>query len=1045
MGIFNTIFGGRGSNQGGAYAPFQPIVPPPIGEPPYAGPMVPWFPGTGQAFTVVPATPNGVSPTWSWDATSSATFPTELAITRSSSATYYNSSGLRASATGGTARVGYDPSNVGTLKGLLLEEQRTNIILHSDDCYTASWSVLGSALAQSATNGADGSTKMTSCTVVSLTNNMCTHQPITGTANGVYAYSVDVKQSTVGQVILATNNATAGTNNYVACVFDFTTASFTQTTVGSGGGASLYYTFVIPLPNNIYRIGMVASVPILNDFLIEFARGATGNTYSSDGVISNNTAAVGDSFLFDSATVELLPSSLSLPSAHIVTTTAAVTRSADIVNSTNSTLLAAKGWIAECSNTPSLVAKTLLGVNTITALGEDSSNHLTTADGGTLTSLYTATHSNTYRAGLAWDAAPRVSISLQNGQAITAANTPVTPTTLYFGNTNNGASGFLNGYVRMLACYSALDDTQLASLTSPGTGFAITGGSANAVVAQTLGALVTAATDTVLAQATITQTLGALGQAAPLTVLDQAVTAQTLGALAQAATASAPASATTSETLGALGQTAAATAPIAITVAQALGALTQDPALTHPDTAAAAQTLGAIAQAATGGVINNATAAQTLAALAQAATATATFNLTAAQTLGTLGQAATATALDQGVVSQTLGALSQAAAATHPDSAAVAQNLGALTQATTAGVVDTAAAAQTLGAIVQTATAGAVDTATAAQTLGALAQAATATAPLAVAASQTLGALAQAATGTVTDAGVVAQALGALVQSASGSVVTSASVAQTLGSLAQTAAAHVDVPGALAATQTLGALGQALTGTVLDAATVAQNFGALGQSVAATHADTASVAQTLGAIVQATSGAVIDVAAVSQALGALNQTATATATSSGFQAAQTLGSLVQALTGTAVDAVTVSQALGGLTQTTTGGPVARIGAYSDTLGPLGQAATGGPIARANVAQVLAALSQVATADLPSATVTAGQILGALQQVAASTLPDRILAAQVLGALGQTFRAAQLPRAKIRVSGSVEILPKVAAGALRIGRATIGGSMKKRAV
>jgi hypothetical protein len=528
------------------------------------------------------------------------------------------------------------------------------------------------------------------------------------------------------------------------------------------------------------------------------------------------------------------------------------------------------------------------------------------------------------------------------------------------------------------------------------------------------------------------------------------------------------------QALGSLGQTTTATAPVALTIAQNLGALTQSVAATHPDTAAvaqtlgglgqtatggvidtaaAAQTLGAIVQAATSGVVDAATAAQTLGALAQATTATAPVAATAAQTLGALGQAAADTNLDHAVVDQTLGALGQAAAATHPDSAVVAQNLGALTQAATGGVVDTAAAAQTLGAIVQTATAGAVDTATAAQTLGALAQAATATAPLAVAASQTLGALAQAATGTVSDAGLVAQTLGALVQSTGATVIDNAAVAQTLGALAQAVAVTVVSPSSLSATQTLGDLGQALTGVAVDSSTVAQSLGSLGQSVAATHADTASVAQTLGAIVQATTGAVIDTAVVSQALGALNQTATAT-TTTGFQAAQTLGGIVQALTGKTIDAATVAQALGGLGQTAAGGVVATFPARTDSLPALTQTATGVHVSFANVAQVLGALSQIATAQGPgSADFLASQILGGLQQVATSTAPERALAAQVLGALGQSVRLAIAPPTKVRISGSIPILPHIAAGSLskgrvmggslRTGRAAISGSLKKR--
>jgi hypothetical protein len=60
---------------------------------------------------------------------------------------------------------------------------------------------------------------------------------------------------------------------------------------------------------------------------------------------------------------------------------------------------------------------------------------------------------------------------------------------------------------------------------------------------------------------------------------------------------------------------------------------------------------------------------------------------------------------------------------------------------------------------------------------------------------------------------------------------------------------------------------------------------------------------------------------------------------------------------------------------------------------------------------------------------------------------------VLGALGQSVHAAQLPIAKIRVGGSLAILPqiavgtlgrgRVAVGSLRMGRTAISGSLKKR--
>jgi hypothetical protein len=884
MGILNTVFGGRGSNQGGAYAPPQITLPStPVTLPPFYG--IRNLP-PAAAVTL----PNAATPIFSVDWTASTSIPSQITAARSSAATYYNASGVRSSAASGAARADYDPTAFGILKGVLAEEQRVNIALHSNDLYTTSAGYQG-ATQSVATTGVDNSSLMTQWQS-NATNSVggALFSPLyTITSGSTYSLSLDFLYQTETYVFLTLEDTAS---HWISVVFNCVTGAFVQTAASATGGTVVSYS-IKPLAKGIFRATITGSLTATSARILAGMAKASGNTFDGvDGYVNNVPTVSGTNKIFvDSAMIELG----SFPTSHIVTTTAAVTRSADLISSTDATLLAAKGWIAETGEAPAATAKTLVGVNTVIGIGSTTGDALTTTDGGTQTTTATGGWAGLNRGGLAWDSTPRTSISFDGSAATTAANTSATPTALYFGNTNNGASGFLNGHLRMMACYSTLDDTQLSYLTAPGTNFTIPGAaSVNAVVAQTLGALVTAATDAVLAQATIAQTLGALGQAAPATVLDQAVVAQTLGALAQASTASAPASATTTQALGALGQTAAATAPIAITVAQNLGALTQDPALTHPDTAAAAQTLGAIVQAAAGGVIDNATAVQTLGALAQAATASAPAALTAAQTLGALGQAATATAVDQAVVSQTLGALSQAAAATHPDSAAVTQNLGALTQATTAGVVDTAAAAQTLGAIVQTATAGAIDAATAAQTLGALAQAATATAPLAVAASQTLGALAQAATGTVSDAGVVAQALGALVQSASGSVVTSATVAQTLGALTQNATATLSVVRNAAFDQSLGVLGQAATGGVVDTAVASQALGSLGQVASAGALGAAAVNQALGVLGQAASGAVVDAAAASQALGALQQAASA-ATASGFNAVQALGTLGQAL------------------------------------------------------------------------------------------------------------------------------------------------------
>lgn len=946
-------------------------------------------------------------------------FPSQISVSRASTAWDFDASGILQAFASNVGRAGYYANSSGTLvwQGAIIESQGKQYLPSNMQAYnTAQFATMGTC---EYTPG-DGY----GCKLIENTANSY-HT----TYNNPNSFGVNGPQATEATISIYVRPLSTGSKRYLTIAVDLELSNGPSATfdpvLGTVTESHKCAALIEPAGNSSYRCSILCQPSSFQGFVgyCHFALSTTGTPYTgstdSDGYHRDVYVGDGASGLnFWGQQMEFTGSSK--PSSYIINTgvnQTSVVRSADILSSTDATLLAAKGWVVQTNQMVASTQATLLGINTAVGLQAKSSNVLAYATGTQATSN-TATWSDQNRSALAWNASSRVSIDLNAGTVATSGTTQSTPTTLYIGNTNNGASDFLNGRIVALAAYSALTDAELAQVTSSTASYLITAPSFNLTAAQTLGALGQSVAATHPVSAVVAQTLGVLVQAATSTVLAQATTTQALGTLGQAATAAAVDSATVAQTLGALSQAAAATAPDAITVAQNLGALVQSAAATHPDTGTAAQTLGAIVQAATGGVIDAATAAQTLGALSQAATATvgsSAANAVVNQTLGSLGQAATATALDQATVNQTLGALSQAAAATHPDSATVAQSLGALTQSTTGTVSDSATAAQTLGAIVQAATGGVVDSATAAQTLGALAQAAAATALEAIAASQTLGALAQAATGTVTDAATVTQTLGALAQSVTGGVVDNAVVSQALGALVQSATATHAGTVNITAAQTLGNLAQALTGTAVDTATVAQSLGALGQVTAATHADTATTTQTLGAIVQALTGSVIDNAAVSQALGALNQTATATGTS-GFTAAQTLGALVQAATGTVVSHAVIAQALGALTQATTGGPIDKA-TVSQTLGALGQSSTLVHVSFASVAQVLGALSQVATATGPGpANFAVNQILGALGQVAASSVTNRASAAQILGILGQASSARSTPPTHIRISG-----------------------------
>lgn len=101
---------------------------------------------------------NAVTPGASYtDIVASGVLFGDATFTRASSATYFNSSGVLSTATTNTPRVDYNPATL-ALRGLLVEESRTNIMLRSEEFDDAAWSK--SAITVTANNIAapDGNT-----------------------------------------------------------------------------------------------------------------------------------------------------------------------------------------------------------------------------------------------------------------------------------------------------------------------------------------------------------------------------------------------------------------------------------------------------------------------------------------------------------------------------------------------------------------------------------------------------------------------------------------------------------------------------------------------------------------------------------------------------------------------------------------------------------------------------------------------------------------------------------------------------------------------
>ena len=114
-------------------------------------------------------------------------FSSLITFTRASTATYYDAAGQRQTASSGSPRIDYNPATL-AIRGLLIEEQRTNLALQSGTESDAAWTKTATTIGTGATglDGVTASRRMTS----SSTTPLLAQGSITVTASTTYTYSV---------------------------------------------------------------------------------------------------------------------------------------------------------------------------------------------------------------------------------------------------------------------------------------------------------------------------------------------------------------------------------------------------------------------------------------------------------------------------------------------------------------------------------------------------------------------------------------------------------------------------------------------------------------------------------------------------------------------------------------------------------------------------------------------------------------------------------------------------------------------------------------
>ena len=246
-------------------------------------------------------------------------------VSRASSATFYDSTGIVQTAASGVARSNaFLPDSTGVFRsvGLLLEEARTNLLLRSEEFDNASWTPTGLQAFGSGSVANAIASPSSSITADLITENTANSehnvlQAITVASSTVYTLSCFAKKGT--RSILAMSPTSPGVANYYT-LFNLDTGAIAFNETGNTST-------ITALGNGWYRCSITrvtGAAQVFSNNKIGIANNALSSTYTGDGI---------SGIYIWGAQLE----AGAFPTSYILTTTAAATRAADVSTSAAAT------------------------------------------------------------------------------------------------------------------------------------------------------------------------------------------------------------------------------------------------------------------------------------------------------------------------------------------------------------------------------------------------------------------------------------------------------------------------------------------------------------------------------------------------------------------------------------------------------------------------------------------------------------------------------------------------------------------------------------
>lgn len=399
--------------------------------------------------------------------------PAGLTFTRASTASFYDKNGIVQQAANDTARFDYNPSTL-ALNGLAIEEQRTNLLLQSQDTTAVAWVKTGSPTITNNNAGApDGNATLNHFTRTTTGPSYANQGLIKTVSSLPYAFSFFAKMGSVGSTLAVRLQGTSP--NRIDVAFNLSTGT-AGTPAVSGTGFVSNGAAIQSLPNGIYRVFLMVSG---TDAAAAIGAAFSFNSTGSNQIDTTDSVSNSDGYIWGFQLEQA-----AIATSYIPTTTVAATRAADnLAASSLSWFNALQGAymasyidmlsVAEAANryivgfsdgTANNRIENFIGVSSFTM-----NNRLVT--GGTQTNPGNVALNGgaLNKIGAVYNSGTNASFTAANGTLGTASSPASIPviTALNIGGSSEGSLAPLNGWLQMFNYWNyALTQAQLQQVTT---------------------------------------------------------------------------------------------------------------------------------------------------------------------------------------------------------------------------------------------------------------------------------------------------------------------------------------------------------------------------------------------------------------------------------------------------------------------------------------------------------------------------------------------------------------------------------------------------